>query len=476
MRHSLALLREIVAAAVIRLPPPSIYAHRIFGEAGFRRIRAWDIELQIWALRQSDAFSAKTWDTILLWKTRRIVRHAISRVPFWADVARRLGEMPIATLEDLRRIPIISRMEMKQLPRSNLVARGIPRWRRARARTSGSTGEPFFFYQDRRDLLRREANTSIELRYANAPLRAPILILGLGTHTDLDPLGRRFSGDDLENPNTRREELYPFIASTKPDVILSTPSLLERFVYFLQRDGQTAEFQAVLYRGEYLSEALRESLTRILKGKIGTVYGTRECSIIALECSAGKLHTAPWMNYLEILRKDGTPTDAGEEGDIVITFFENEVMPFIRYRIGDRGRINPEPCACSRRSPTITFHGREAGGVHTPTGKFVHILGIINKIAVDFHKEILRFQMEQREDVFIFRFEPMGSYSAEAEQALSTYLNRQFEGTMRLVFEPVNHITPNAQDKTPVFSVTGQDDPATLESRTRSIVMNGHSS
>ena len=74
-------------------------------------------------------------------------------------------------------------------------------------------------------------------------------------------------------------------------------------------------------------------------------YGSREVSNIACEIPGIEgLWVAPWGSYVEILDDEGLPVHPGEEGNIVVvTCLTNYAMPLLRYWIGDRGALLPEP-------------------------------------------------------------------------------------------------------------------------------------
>src|SRR5690606_22564126 len=81
-------------------------------------------------------------------------------------------------------------------------------------------------------------------------------------------------------------------------------------------------------------------------------YGSTEAGALAGECPAGSLHVYAEHVHLEIVQGD-TPVAPGEFGDIVATPLGNLAMPLIRYRVGDRGRLSPEPCRCGLPHPVL---------------------------------------------------------------------------------------------------------------------------
>ena len=83
-------------------------------------------------------------------KLRQLVFHAYQNVPFYREKfdAHSLKPQDISTIEDLPKIPIITKLEIRQNFPNRLVAQNIPANRRARRNTSGSTGTPLAFFLD----------------------------------------------------------------------------------------------------------------------------------------------------------------------------------------------------------------------------------------------------------------------------------------------------------------------------------------
>jgi phenylacetate-CoA ligase len=93
---------------------------------------------------------------------------------------------------------------------------------------------------------------------------------------------------------------------------------------------------------------------------------------IAAECPAGSMHIMSDNVHIEIFR-DGAPAEPGEFGDIIATSMRNRAMPLIRCKIGDTGRLSPEPCVCGRPYPVLAeLVGRAADLFVTADGRKVH--------------------------------------------------------------------------------------------------------
>ncbi len=402
-------------------------------------------------LELANTLPATSWHKIQKARLKNILRTARG-TPYWESVFEKLHFEPrLISDKKFYQLPIITRSDLKkcreafQVKTSNLK-------HRVRTTTSGSTAEPLEFFRDSREFVWREAGVIYEFSEFGFTLDKPALILGLKTHQQLNSFGTRFSETDIENDKTRKNQLYRFINNANPSAIIGTPTNLKRLAHFLKLDGFFCSAKIIRTVGEQLTPTDRDYLRNIYQGKIFSNYGTRECSSIALECKRGNFHLTPWVNYAEIIDDDGNTLPEEVNGRIVVTYFHNFVMPFIRYDIGDRGVIRTEPCPCGKQTKTITFTGRSATSIETPSGKFVSFIGINSLIAKYFHREIKKFQLEQvSQDKFIFRFAPSEYYVENSDTRLLASLKDIFHNEVSCTIEKVPFIMPNKDGKTPPF-------------------------
>ena len=86
-------------------------------------------------------------------------------------------------------------------------------------------------------------------------------------------------------------------------------------------------------------------------------------------CRGTHAYQLPRSLYLEI----DSPDPYTEPGDILITQLNNYAMPFIRYRIGDIGRLSDEVCPCGNQLPILAeLLGRSTATFRTRTGALIH--------------------------------------------------------------------------------------------------------
>lgn len=179
--------------------------------------------------------------------------------------------------------------------------------------------------------------------------------------------------------------------------------------------------------GEYVSKEDRKYVEKIFGAKAVIMYGLREVWGVAYECPYGRLHIMDEMIYLEIVNKNKYLQE--EEGEIVLTSFNNKRMPLIRYKTGDIGRINSVSCECGCSAAVLELIGGRI--MEIIRGK--NIMGNIfwgrigGKVSKCFPESIQAFWVEQVEiNTFNFYlvkgkgfiFEVLGAITERAQEGL----------------------------------------------------------
>ncbi len=88
------------------------------------------------------------------------------------------------------------------------------------------------------------------------------------------------------------------------------------------------------------------------------------------------------------------------EDDLCITSLQNKVMPFIRYKIGDKGKVIYEhSCPCGSREPVIDLQKvRQNDWIYHADGTVSHsdlFCNIVDKINLSLQQAILQYQIIQ---------------------------------------------------------------------------------
>ena len=131
-----------------------------------------------------------------------------------------------------------------------------------------------------------------------------------------------------------------------------------------------------------------------------SAYGSREVGAVACQClERGGHHIATQAHVVEVIGADERPVMEAD-GELAITPLMNHAMPFIRYRLGDRGRLTDRPCSCGRTLPLLdSVSGRLIEAFINSRGEQVDPLYFIMSFRMSWDQGTLRqYQLIQEKD------------------------------------------------------------------------------
>ncbi len=115
----------------------------------------------------------------------------------------------------------------------------------------------------------------------------------------------------------------------------------------------------VLSTAEGLPPDERDRLERAFGAVVREVYGCTESGYSAYGCALGWLHLLEDWVIVEPVDADHRPVPPGTvSSTVLITNLANRVQPIIRYDVGDRILVRPDPCPCGDPAPAIRVQGR----------------------------------------------------------------------------------------------------------------------
>ena len=115
----------------------------------------------------------------------------------------------------------------------------------------------------------------------------------------------------------------------------------------------------VLSTAEGLPPDERARLERAFGAVVREVYGCTESSYSAYGCARGWLHLLEDWVIVEAVDAGHRPVPPGTvSSTVLITNLANRVQPIIRYDVGDRVLVRPDPCPCGDPAPAIRVQGR----------------------------------------------------------------------------------------------------------------------
>ena len=303
----------------------------------------------------------------------RLLQHASQTTPYYRELLK--TESP-----DISEIPPLEKQDVRdQLER--LCSEAFSQKHRIKNATGGSTGTPLTFYQDRNYWNQRNLSVYYFDRWAGWNFGEPQLIIW-GSPAELK--GDEHWKHRLNNlwrnqywlngfhlTDTAMQATFSEMNRCHPHTILAYPSSLYRFATFLSKNGLIPRWQlkGIITSAEMLHQHYRALAEDVFRTKVYNRYGGREVGLIAMECAKGRMHINCRDIYLEI----DSSNPYTEPGEILISQLNNYAMPFIRYRIGDIGRLSDEVCPCGNQLPILAeLLGRTTATFRTKTGTLIH--------------------------------------------------------------------------------------------------------
>jgi phenylacetate-CoA ligase len=223
------------------------------------------------------------------------------------------------------------------------------------------------------------------------------------------------------------------------------PSALYTLAREAVRLGYTFDGLVVaIANAEPVSDAQREAVARAFGCPLRETYGMAEKTVAAGECEAGRLHLWPEVGLLEVMEGE-RPVPAGTCGDLVCTGLLDEDMPLVRYRLGDRGAIDPETqCECGRTLPLLqSIEGRSDDMVTTADGRRVGRLDTVFKSDLPIREAQI---IQEAVDHLRIRYVADDGFSPDTARRI-VRLVRERLGDVRVTLEAVDAIPRAASGK-----------------------------
>jgi glycosyltransferase involved in cell wall biosynthesis/phenylacetate-coenzyme A ligase PaaK-like adenylate-forming protein len=313
-------------------------------------------------------------------RRRRMLAHCLREVPFYRERLSRLSNDPDELAGPLfEEIPSLEKSDIAAAP-EQLLARG----RRSdeagitEVTSGGTSGPPTRILLDRDTV---DAHTAATLRsflwFGADPTGRNVMLWGPppdeNTYASLSGrlkgwvLGRTLMPTyGIDDAQARR--YLERLLGTDLDFVAGYSSALVQLAA-AARPGERCRVRAgVIPAAEPIFDFQRGPVERVFGAPVRERYGCNEFSLIAQECPRGSLHVATDRVHLEIVGPDGKPVAPGEIGTVLVTDLDNDLMPLVRYRIGDLAAWGSS-CDCGLAFPVLDrVHGRLGDALAAPDG------------------------------------------------------------------------------------------------------------
>jgi phenylacetate-CoA ligase len=241
--------------------------------------------------------------------------------------------------------------------------------------------------------------------------------------------------------NTRNIPLYiNKLNSFKPIIIEGYPLSILRIAEYIIEHNVTLTFtpNAISTSSENFTQQQRNTMEKAFNCQVYDQYGSAESAVFASDCEHKNKHISIEYGLIEVLTKDGAIVREGE-GELIVTSLLNDVMPLIRYRIGDLGKVSLKKCPCGRNSPILEELYGKTGAVIVSGDKTIPTAAIA--IAFEYLKNVKKSQLIQNEpNRVIARLITQPGFDKAEEDFMRWELQKMLGDTMQIEVELVDHI------------------------------------
>jgi phenylacetate-coenzyme A ligase PaaK-like adenylate-forming protein len=167
------------------------------------------------------------------------------------------------------------------------------------------------------------------------------------------------------------EKQLAAIERLRPQAIYHFPSSLLLLARLLERRPvPSLRPRVVIAHGELMTDEQQVEIARAFGCPVFNQYGAQEFNRMGWDCARHEgMHEDADSVCIEIV-EDERVVDDGETGELVVTGLVNELMPLVRYRIGDAGRRLGGDCPCGRGLPRFALtEGRLDDVLVLPDGR-----------------------------------------------------------------------------------------------------------
>jgi phenylacetate-CoA ligase len=370
-----------------------------------------------------------------------IVAHAAANVPYYNEcLAGRTDSIPILEKDMVR-----ERLD-------DLLERDADRSQVRLGHTGGSTGKPLaFWYDDAKHELMR---AGMMRGFMMSGWRPGQKVLNFwGARQDVAAGGIFGAGwSDLiaaektigatEYSEAKLHAWARSVQRYRPVLLYGYASAMSELARFViaNRMAMPQSLIGVYSTAEVLTDPQRALMQQAFGCKVFNQYGCREVPNIAWECRHGNMHVFADLVYLESIRDEN-------EDRLIVTSLTNRLMPFIRYNLGDSGRLLDGECACGSPFPLLEMglcrqndwiSGHAGKRIHP--GVFIHLL--------DGRTQIRQFQWVQDSPACLTLHLVATERLAPAAQAgLAEQVSHAMGGETALAVDYVEEIPRTASGK-----------------------------
>ena len=426
------------------------------------RLRGTSIRKYLAFFRETVSWSPREVRDYQLRKLQRLISYSYTHVPFYRRRMEENNVTPdaIKTLEDLRLIPPLTRLDLQEYA-LDLLSDEKEELSFETASSSGTTGIPISYCQDLDAISAGVAAGMLgwELAGWNFGRRSLHIWGNPSSIRHWKKLGSRvkrmmFNQKNIAATDFNHLENFPYIIRMieryQPVSIDGYTSAIYSLAKFCREHAvELPKPEHVFTTAENLLPHHKQLIEEML-GPVSDGYGCGEINGIAA-CPAG--HDKYFILEPHVVVETDDGAEAGDARDILVTDLDNRVMPLIRYQVGDMIDSLQE----GRDELPVGFRyftqvkGRSSDVVRLENGKTIQPLNLLGGTLFRRIGGIAKHRVTWNGRCLTFIFETESHFDLqEAHRLISTEL-QEYGAPYRI--EVVRRLLPGASGKFRYFEV-----------------------
>jgi phenylacetate-CoA ligase len=300
-------------------------------------------------LDESQTWSANKLADFQVQALRRLLVRAGATVPYYRRLFKTIRFDPdtVTSLDAIQKIPFLNKKMIVENP-SDFIADDIDVSSIDYHTSGGSTGNPLRIYMDKQVRSLTHANTHYYLGVAGYEVGKSRSIRLHGNPIPDDVVrgedywlleGNRLSMSIHHLSEATAARYVEMLNRHRPAYIHAYASALSMLCHYVEHLDLRidVELDCVFCDSETLLPWQRQQFERVLGCKIYNVYGHTEGAVLGITFpQSERLHILPQIGVTEVLDSNGAEVSGNHgRGEVVVTGFNNHVMPFIRYQTND---------------------------------------------------------------------------------------------------------------------------------------------
>lgn len=333
-------------------------------------INGFPIRKAVEKLNEIHAIEDKEYQKYVINKRNEIVSFHLKNNEFYKKLVYRNDlkwqELPILNKKDLQ-VSLETRLS-KEFTKSNVFTN----------KTSGSTGNPFYFAKDKFSHALTWAVIQNRFDWHNIYKKKQARFYGIPKaaipklkERVKDFFSNRYRFNVFDLSDKALEKWVQKFSKNKFVYLNGYTTVLVAFAKFLESENIVLKsicptLRACVVTSEMLFPEDKILLETVFGIPVINEYGASELDLIAFENSKGEWVLNTETLYVEVVDNNDNIVEDGIVGNIIITSLYNKANPFIRYKIGDRGAIRR---VSNKKSILEKLEGRSEDLVVLPSGK-----------------------------------------------------------------------------------------------------------